>query len=162
MTNRFFTEKDLTRRRKSFYTFYKDEETGGLRGFNGLDEELTPEEAQEIIKGLTTSYLNIIEKEYVDRTLDQIKYDVELAFEQCSEGPPKRKLFRKDLKRHYSIKCVNCLEKISTKTNEGYWIAQSYHNQIHGEKFCSEWCVNKYIDEIKQNTIKEKKIRYGI
>ena len=72
------------------------------------------------------------------------------------------KSFRKDLKRHYSIKCVNCLRKISTKTNEGYWIAQSYYNQIHGEKFCSEWCVNKYIDEIKQNTIKETKIRYGL
>lgn len=70
--------------------------------------------------------------------------------------------FRKNLKRHYSIDYVNCLSKISTKTDEGYWIAESYHKQFHGEKFCSEWCVNKYIDEIKQNAIKKKMIHYGI
>lgn len=162
MEIRYFTENDVPKMRRSFFNFYKDEVTGGLRGFNGLHEELTIKEVQEIIEGLTTSYLNISEKEYIDRTFNQIKYDVESDFEQFSEGPPKRKLFRKDLKRHYSIKCVNCLKKISTKTHEGYWLAQNWHNQIHGEKFCSEWCVNKFINEIKQNTIKEKKSQYGL
>ncbi|MFJ5762734.1 hypothetical protein ACIQAA_27120 [Neobacillus sp. NPDC093182] len=162
MENRFFTDKDFSNIRRTFYNFYKDEVTGGLRGFNGLNEELTLKEVQEIIGGLTTTYLNISEKEYEERTFAQIKYDVEDSFKQFIEGPLIKKLFRKDLKRHYTIKCVNCLKEISTKTDKGYWIAQNWHNQIHGEKFCSEWCVNKYIDEIKQNTIKEQKARYGL
>jgi hypothetical protein len=162
MGNRYFTDNDYHKIKKSFYRFYKDEDTGGLRAFNALDEELTFAEVKEIIDGLTTSYLNMNKKEYIDRTLAQIKYDVDFSLSECNEGPPLKKLFRKDLKRHYSIKCVNCLEKVSTKTHEGYWVAQSFHNQIYGEKFCSEWCVNKYIDEIKQSKIKEEKLKYGI
>ncbi|OHR68699.1 hypothetical protein HMPREF3291_08600 [Bacillus sp. HMSC76G11] len=162
MGTKYFTENDVNNKRRSFYNFYKDKETGGLRAFNGLNEELTFSEIQEIIEGLTTSYLNISEKEYANRTLNQIKYDVDYSFSECNQGPPTKKYFRKDLKRHYSIKCVNCLKEISTKSNEGYWIAQSYHKRIYGEKFCSEWCLNKYIDEIKQTLIKEKKLRYGL
>lgn len=162
MKNRYFTESDQYKIRKSFYNFYKDEEKGGLRAFNGLGEELTLKEVQEIIDGLTICYLHVDQKEYQKRTLAQVSYDVTSSFKEFSDGPPIKKLFRKDLKRHYSFECVNCLEKISTKNHEGYWIAQNFHNQIHGEKFCSEWCVNKYIDEIIQNTIREKQIKYRL
>jgi hypothetical protein len=162
MGAKYFTDKDWDKVRRSYYRFYKDEESGGLRGFNGLDEELTLSEVQEIIEGLTATYLNVDKNEYAIRTLDQINYDVNSDFEQFNDGAPQKKLFRKDLKRHYSFKCANCLEKISTKTHEGYWLAQNWHNQIHGEKFCSEWCVNKFIDEIKQSTIKERKLCYGL
>ena len=34
----FFTEKDIVRERKAFYRFYKDKDTGGLRGLNGLNK----------------------------------------------------------------------------------------------------------------------------
>ncbi|MFC5732332.1 hypothetical protein [Cytobacillus gottheilii] len=162
MSKNYFTEKDLTIKRQAYYNFYRDEENGGLRAFNGLNEELTLKEVKEIIAGLTTSYIRISDKEYKERTLDQIKNDVDYSFSEFNQGPPLKKQFRKDLKRHYSIECVNCLKEISTKTDEGYWMAQNWHKQIHGEKFCSEWCVNKYIDEIKQNTIKEKKVRYEL
>lgn len=123
MSDSFFTEADLDRKRNAFHNFYRDQATGGVRVFNGFNEELTLAEVEEIIRGLTASYLNISNEEYTDRTLDQIKYDVDYAFSECSQGPPVKKLFRKDLKRHYSIKCVNCLKEISTKTDEGYWIA---------------------------------------
>ncbi|MED0667739.1 hypothetical protein P4T04_15545 [Bacillus badius] len=162
MSIRYFTKKDLDRKRKNFYSFYKDEETGGLRGFNGLDEELTVQEVREIIDGLTMSYLNISESDYEKRTLNTIKDDVDYQFYEYFDTPPERKHFRKDLKRHYSITCENCLEKISSKSPEGYWTVQNFHKAIHGRKFCSEWCTNKYIEEIKQSTIKEKKKRYGL
>ncbi|WP_160726163.1 hypothetical protein [Bacillus sp. USDA818B3_A] len=59
MANRYFTEKDYSKAKQSYYNFYKDEETGGLRAFNGLRKELTVEEVKEIIDGLTTSYLKL-------------------------------------------------------------------------------------------------------
>lgn len=158
MKTRFFTDKDVIRQRKSYYTFHEDNEE--LRVFDGLNEELTLGEVKEIINGLTATYINIEEEQYRERTLAQIKYDVEANFVEFNAGPPIKKYFRKDIVRHYTIKCTNCLKKISTKTEEGYWAAQNWHIHIHGEKFCSEWCVNRYINEIKENTIKEKSLRY--
>lgn len=162
MSDRYFAEMDRFRERKDFYRFYKDFVTGGLRGFNGLNEELTIKEVGELIRGLATSYLDLSNDEYKERTLNQIKYDVDHSISECEQGPPIVKPFRIDLKRHYSIKCVNCLKKVSTKTYDGYWIAQSFHKELHGEKFCSEWCVTKYIDEVKCAAIKKKKVHYGI
>jgi hypothetical protein len=60
-----------------------------------LNEELTPTVIQEIFEGLTTSFLNISEKEYAARTLNQIKYDVDYSFSKCNQGPPIKKFFRK-------------------------------------------------------------------
>ncbi|WP_034659438.1 hypothetical protein, partial [Robertmurraya massiliosenegalensis] len=148
--------------RNSLISFYHDDDTSGLRAFNGLNEELTLVEVKEMIDGLRKAYLNINEVEYKKRTLEQIKYDIDYLFEECEVGPNLFKNFRKDIKRNYVIECTNCLKKISTKTEKGYWVAQSYHKQIYGEKFCSEWCVVKYIDDIKQNIIKKKKILYDL
>lgn len=78
MENKFFTEKDIKRKRKVFFRFYKYEDTGGLRGFNSFHEEPTLQEVEEIIAGLTSSYLNISKDQYKDRTLSQIKYDVNI------------------------------------------------------------------------------------
>lgn len=158
MGSRYFTDEDKAKQRKSYYTFYQENEE--LRVFDGLNEELTLSEVRGIIDGLTTTYINVEKEQYRERTMAQIKYDVESSFEEFHAGPPIKKFFRKDIIRHYTIKCTNCLKKISTKTEEGYWAAQNWHIHIHGEKFCSEWCVNKYIDEIKENTIKGKFLRY--
>lgn len=155
---KYFTNEDKDKHRKLYYTFYKENEE--LRVFNGLNEELTLSEVKEIIDGLNDTYINIEEEQYRERTFEQIKYDVETSFAEFYEGPPIKKYFRKDIVRHYKIKCTNCLKEMSTKTEEGYWAAQSWHIHIQGEKFCSEWCVNKYINEIKENTIKERSLRY--
>lgn len=157
---KYFTDEDKVKKRKSHYTFHENKITGEFRAFNGLGEELTLSEVGEIIEGLTASYINIEEEEYQERTLEQIKYDVETSFVEFHEGPPIKKHFRKDLIRHYTVNCTNCLKKINTKTDESYWAAQNWHTNIYGEKFCSEWCVNKYINEVKANTIKEKSLRY--
>lgn len=158
MSSKYFTDDDKAKQRKSYYTFYQENEE--LRVFDGLNDELTLSEVREIIDGLTSTYINIEEDHYRERTLAQIRYDVETSFVEFHEGPPLKKYFRKDIVRHYKIKCTNCLKEISTKTEEGYWTAQNWHIHIHGEKFCSEWCANKYINEIKENTIKEKSLRY--
>ncbi|MEK3855735.1 hypothetical protein [Cytobacillus sp. FSL H8-0458] len=159
---RYFTEKDIDKQRRAFYNFFKDNESGGIQVFNGLHEELTLEEVQELIDGLTIAYKKISEEEYKERTLDQVIYDVNHDFEIFEEGPHINRPFRKDLKRNYTIKCANCLSEISTKEHEGYWVAQNHHVKIHGEKFCSEWCVNKFIDEQKQIAIKKKRTRYCV
>jgi hypothetical protein len=159
---KFFTEEDIDRTRRAFYRFYHDNETSGLRIFNGLDEELTLVEVKEIIDGLKKAYLNINEVEYKKRTLEQIEYDIDFLFKESEFGPNISENFRKNIKRQYVIECTNCLKKISSKTEKGYWIAQNYHKQIYRKKFCSEWCVLKYINEVKQSSIKAKKIRYGL
>lgn len=162
MADRYFTDKDISKMKKSYYRFYKDVKTGGLRGFNGLDEELTLEEVIELIEGLTKSYLDIGYEDYKVRMYEQIKLDVENDFNQFNEGPPIEKFFRRDIKKHYTVVCSNCLKKISTKKDQSYWFSQSTHEEISGKKFCSEWCANKYIDELRQMTIKELKVHYGI
>jgi hypothetical protein len=159
---RYFTDKSKEKQRKSFYNFIKDEESGGVQVFDGLHEELTIEEVQHLIEGLTIAYKKISTEKYKERTLNQIIYDVNHDFEIFEEGPHIKRLFRQDLKRDYTIRCANCLSEISTKEHKGYWLAQNHHVKIHGEKFCSEWCVNKYIDEHKQITIKKRRTRYGV
>lgn len=160
-TFKYNVDKDIIELRNSCFQVYHDEPTGGLRVFNRLNEELNLNEVKELIEGLSKAYMSISEEEYRKRTLNQIYYDVDLTFEECSIGEPIKKLFRTDLQRHYTINCTNCLNKIPTKTEEGYWVAQSYHKQIYGKKFCSEWCVDKYINEVKQKTVKEKIAKYG-
>lgn len=112
--------------------------------------------------GLQLPTKRSVKRNTKNETLDQIIYDVNHDFEIFEEGPHNKRPFRKDLIRHYTIKCANCLSEISTKEHEGYWAAQNHHVKIHGEKFCSEWCVNKFIDEQKQIAIKKKRTRYCV
>jgi len=161
--SRYFTDDDTPQTRVASHQFYKNEKTGEIRIFDDKGKEVPLEEIKELIEGLKLSYLDISEEEYVERTLAQIKYDLDNFFDEYVGDPPEKKFFRKDLKRNWSFKCENCLEKVSSKTCKEYWSSSNWHiNGLYGKSFCSEWCANKYREEVKRDILKKRKLEQGL
>ncbi|MGM0890741.1 MAG: hypothetical protein ACQEW5_28425 [Bacillota bacterium] len=151
----------LTFKRFTTYQFVENQETGGVRMYDNMGVEANPDEIAELIEGLSKEYLTLTAEEKSQRMISSFEDEFQTIF-LSQEKPYTRKEFRKDMKRDWSFKCVNCKEKISSKTHEEYYYADECVDDWHGLRFCSEWCAEKYHSELKAQYVKKRKVEYGL
>lgn len=68
----------------------------------------------------------------------------------------KQKVFRNNIKRHWSFYCEVCRTKVSSNTHQEWWTINQQSSQMlnssHGyEKCCSETCANQIAKEVIQD-----------
>lgn len=147
-------------KRITSYQFVENPKTGGVRMYDNDGVEPNPDEIIELIELLSKEYLPLTAEEKKQKMIGSFEDEFESMF--AWGKPYQKKEFRKNMKRDWSFKCVNCEEKVSSKTHEDYYYAFHCVDGWYGSRFCSEWCADKYLSELKGQYVKEKKVEYGL
>ncbi|PFF01363.1 hypothetical protein CN325_03725 [Bacillus thuringiensis] len=137
------------------FVFSYDSDTDGIRIFNNQGLEMNPEQANQLVQGLTNFYSSFNEEQRLDLNKKQIEQDI-MTRASWYGSLVKRKEFRKNLKRHWTFYCEVCREKVSSSTHQEWWTinwqSSLMLNSSRGyERCCSENCGNKIAEEIIQN-----------
>ncbi|MCA1001009.1 hypothetical protein LCM01_11365 [Bacillus thuringiensis] len=137
------------------FVFSYDSDTDGIRIVNNQGLEMNPEQANQLVQGLTNFYSSFNEEQRLDLNKKQIEQDL-MTRASWYGSLVKRKEFRKNLKRHWTFYCEVCREKVSSSTHQEWWTinwqSSLMLNSSRGyERCCSENCGNNIAEEIIQN-----------
>ncbi|EJR95561.1 hypothetical protein [Bacillus cereus] len=128
------------------YDFTFIPEINGVCLRDGLGYAMPSEKLKELAKGLfnMAEFGSDIIKEVNIQTQ---QFHNQEAYDDCMSSIHKSE-FRKNLKRHWSFRCVECDEKISSKDGGYYYSLSSTYINIHSKSFpffCSESCIKNYV-----------------